>query len=64
MKGPSNPQVPWVERIRVLAAALAEIISIIEHLLIRIFKALDRILFHIVMFAGIVWAVYEIFKHH
>jgi len=33
-------------------------------LLIRIFKSGERILFHIVIFGGILYAVYEILKHH
>jgi hypothetical protein len=64
MRGHSSPQFPLVERIRRFAAALTEIISILERTLLKIFRSAERILFHIVIFAGALYAVYQILKHH
>ncbi|HEV1993365.1 MAG TPA: hypothetical protein VGR03_03445 [Candidatus Acidoferrum sp.] len=64
MKRHFTAEHPWVGHVRRFSAALIAVVSIIEHLLIRIFRSGERVLFHLVIFGGVVYAVYEIIKHH
>ncbi len=53
MKRHPTAEYLWIGNVRRFAAALTEIISIIERLVIRLFK-----------FAGALYAVYKLLIHH
>ena len=64
MKLPSTPEHHWVATVRRYSAALTSITDIAERTLLRIFKAGERILFHIVVLGGAVYPAYQLLKHH
>lgn len=64
MKPPSAHEHPWVASARRYSAALTGITDITERTLLRIFKSGERILFHIVILGGAIYAAYQLLKHH